>query len=165
MIVGTVQIPNICITGMTGPKAWDYAEHAVIEGKKRRQFVAVDAVETTISAFLHVDLGVIPDDVVGLLEELADATEVLTLQSESGRIFGDYVITGVESTPVWQLPDGSVIACRLVVKLVEPGLEQVLVPPAPIAVTTTTRDTTTTPKGEDTSRDPDDVPTAEIARI
>jgi phage protein U len=148
MILGDLVLPALAVKGLGVDDAWEYAAHAVIEGKPRRQFVAPDARGIPLSLYLHAEF-IHPQQTIDRLRAFADAGEVLILQALSGLIYGHFVIEGISLRPKWTLPDGTIIATGVEVKLVEPGLETLLEVPAPIAVDGATSDTTNDPPPED----------------
>lgn len=164
MILGPLRFPNIAVVAISDEDGWDYAAHSVIENVERRQFVAKRGKPITLSLKLHAEW-MDPQETLDELRELADAHEVLTLQSISGRLLGQFVIEGISSKPLFILPDGFIVSMSVDVKLVDPGLEESVPLPEPVAVMGTLIVTTTSVKEEDTSTPKDEVTPQQIARL
>jgi len=155
MILGGLQFPPIAVTSFPFGDAWAYAAHAVIEGKARRQKVAVEARAFTLGLFLHAEF-IRPQATYDQLKAWGDAGEVLVLQANSGLVYGQFVIDKLALRPTFMLADETIVAATLDVSLVEPGLETLLeVPAAPPGVDGNAEDTTTEPPPEDIPPDAD----------
>lgn len=164
MILGPLTLPITAVNGMSVAKAWTYAAHAVIEGLQRKQFVAREGDNLSLSCWLHAEQ-IPPKETIDLLTELADAHEVLVLQERDGTIWGQFVIESLDVTPVWKLRDGFLVCATVEIKLGDPGLERGLViPPPAVAVQGTKATTTSTPNNEDTSAELESVSAQQIAR-
>lgn len=167
MRLGDVVLPAICIEAFDpGEDTVEYATHAVIQGKPKKQLVAEGSRVPSLTLFLHREF-IDPAAVEDTLRSIQHDGEVVTLQHDGGKMLGSYVITGVRPIPVWTTADGTVMCQRLQVTFDDPALEPTVVPsPAPIAITSSAALLATTDAGpvEDTSRDPDAVTTLEIAR-
>lgn len=163
MILGPIRFPTIAVLGYGDDEDWDYGAHAVIEGPERRQFVAKKGKPLTLSLKLHAEW-MAPQDTIAVLKDLGDEHQVLPLQRLDGRLIGQFVITSVKARPIWTLPDGFLVLATVDVTLVDPGLEQQVQIPKPVAVVGTSSNTTTTPKAEDTTIDLDELTPQQIAR-
>lgn len=165
MFLGDLEVPQMALRGSPTDEAWLYAAQRVIEGRPRRQFVAPDAPTLTLQLALHVAFV----DVawfVGRVRALADAHEVLTVQSNGGAILGDFVIEKLSWVPASAFADGTPISGSMTIALADPGLGIALEPkPRPMGVVGEADDIVTTPKAEDTTRPPGTVTPAEIARL
>lgn len=153
MILGSIQLPVSAVNGMPVGDSWSYASHAVIEGPEKKQFVARNGRTINLSVKLHAATSAkSPEALHAELVALGDAHEALVLQENNGRIRGTFVIEAVDMTPIQKLPDGTIIAMSLTIKLTDPGLERALdIPAKPIATVGTTAVTTSVPKAEDRS--------------
>lgn len=165
LLLGDLEIPHMALRAAPTAEAWLYAAQRVIEGRPRRQFVAPDAPTLTLQLALHVAFV----DIVwflGRLRSIADAHEVVTVQTSGGAILGDFVVEKIDWVPTAQFHDGVPIAGAATIALADPGLPFAQEPkPRPMGVVSEAEDIVTTPKAEDTSRPPATVTPAEIARL
>ena len=165
MFLGPLELPTLVVASMTFSDGVTYAAQAVIEGKPRMQFVAPNARVTSIVCALHVRF-ISPKRFIDNALALMGAREILTLQEESGVLYGDFVIDKVDWQPRAKFPDGTLMAASCTLALSDPGLDRPNdVRPRPMGVVGEAVDIVTKPKVENTSRPIDSVTPAEIARL
>lgn len=94
------------------------AQHARIDGKPRLQKIGDNLDEVSISMFLHSRF-CNPEQEKATLKSAMDAGEILPLIMGTGDFVGNFVITDIDEAILHTLPDGSIVASRLNVSLLE----------------------------------------------
>jgi len=155
MLIGDLVIPTIAVRGNPLQDAWDYAQHAVIEGKPRTQPIAPAARQVSLDLYVHAEW-MPPQQTIDRLSSIANAHEVVVLQADAGLVYGSFVITAVNVTPRWSLPDETIVSAAVSVTLLEAGLESLADASPNEAVSGSDVATTTEPATEDEAADPDD---------
>ena len=166
MIIGYLTIPSKAVTAIApGEDSVTYADHAVIEGKPKSQFIAENATGYSVSIYAHREFGLDPDLLHVALRQLMIDREVVALQHDDGTILGTFVITNVKPTPGFTMADGFVVSKHLDVTFKDPGLERDVVPTTSkkIAVGSNVGATADGPP-EDLSTPKDSIATTTIAR-
>ncbi|MDD2870079.1 phage tail protein [Neomegalonema sp.] len=88
---------SISFEGISSKRAWDYAQHAVIEGKPKLQYVGEALGEIVIDLVLHVDY-CDPDVELAKLRVAASRHEALPFVYGSGHYVGVFVIRQIDVT-------------------------------------------------------------------
>jgi phage protein U len=155
MLIGDLKIPTIAVRGNTLKDAWEYAQHSVIDGKPRTQPIAPSSRQQQLDLFVHAEW-MQPQETVDRLRAIASAYEVVVIQADSGLIYGQFVLVGVDITPRWMLPDETIVSAGVTVTLVEAGLESLADASPSAAVVGSEVDTTDEVAPEDMTADPND---------
>ena len=103
--------------GHDAKRAYDYAEHKVIEGKPKLQWTGDGLEELEIAVSLHA-LFCKPEEQLATLHDAAARHVAMPLTMGSGRYLGRYVLTGIHQTTKQTDPEGRVLAltARLTLK-------------------------------------------------
>lgn len=149
MIIGPLLLPAVAVKSFGLTDAMNYATHAVMVGKPRKQLIAQEGRPIPLELYLHAEW-IAPQRTYDQLLRWMTSGEVLVVQANNGTVYGQFVIDKLTLTPEWQLPDETIISATCSVSLVEPGLETLLeVPAAPPGVAGNATDTTTQGAPED----------------
>lgn len=165
--VDVVYVPQQGVRSLPKHRSWAFGKSATIEGKEKRQAVAIDAEEKTIGLHFHASWMPV-DGTIRDLEALADAFEVVSLQTSGGFVYGDFVIESIDVTPTFMLDDGTLVSADVQLSIAEPGTEPALylaVAPTPSATSDNAIDILSTPKSDNPNGSPDAVSPQDIARM
>ena len=108
-VLGDIEFELLPIVGLQEDHAWNYAEHAVIEGKPLLQYIGYALDETTISIRLHRQF-CDPGAVFAKLKTVADQHQPLLFQVASGEVYGRRVISKISRTIETTADNGMPIA-------------------------------------------------------
>lgn len=161
-----LSVPRLAVRTMPRSWSWTYAAHATIEGKQKRQAIARDAEELAVGLHFHAEWMLVAESIEAL-RVLAEAFQVVSLQSSDGALYGDYVIEQVQVDPTFVLGD-TIVSASVSVQLAEPGVDAVFflgVRSTPTAVEGSAVDTTDTPKSDNPSGSPETVTPQQITRL
>lgn len=130
---------DIVFEALTGPteenvrQSYDYAEHALIEGKPDLQYIGEGLIERDLSMHFHASF-CRPAEQLQKLRAAASPPQALDLiMGHSGAYAhqGTYVIAEIAQTTDWTVPDGELLAVTVQVKLREYVLTRYLSTAAP----------------------------------
>lgn len=96
-VLGDIEFELLPITGLREDHAWNYAEHAVIEGKPLLQYIGYALDETTMTVRLHRRF-CDPQAEFAKLKAAADKHLPMVFQVASGEIYGRRVVTRISRT-------------------------------------------------------------------
>lgn len=163
-----LEVPASCVQSVTGGHAWSFAEHPVLAGKPKREFVGAEPPPLRVVLDLHAELGVDPAAVRRALVAFGDAGQALEVSASSGRMYGLCVVEScVEAETADEIDHARPLSLRLTVTLADAGEDDWLAvygDPAPIALERNAGDVTAAPKVIEPSGDPLTVTPEEIAR-
>lgn len=164
----TVYVSRLALRSLPRRWSWSYAAAATIEGKEKRQAVAVDAEQLTVGLLFHAQWMPV-QRTIDELRGLASAFEVISIQQLPGTIiYGDFVIESIDVQPNFVLEDGTLISASVTLGLAEPGIEELLIlstSPTPSALSLNAIDTTTAAKSDNPTGSPAAVAPKDIARL
>jgi phage protein U len=163
LLLGDVPLHALEVQTLSVDESWDFAKHAVIEGKPVRQFIAENAEDVTIDCRFLRALGN-PVQKVNRLRELASAHEVVALQTDTGGLVGWFVVLSVSRKVQKTLPDGTLLWSDVTIKLAEDRLDPELAPVPAGAIDGSATPTTSQLPQQEISGDKDSVSTDAIVR-
>lgn len=166
LFLGDLELPAIAIRSIIAADGGVYPAQEVIQGKPRRQFVGPAGEKITIACFLHFNYAP-PRPMYQALRALSGTGRAVQVWTRAGGYWGTYVIDAIEYRPVMTLEDGRVLAAHCSFDLSESGVPELELPerPAPLATSTTARDTVDVLPPEDTARPIEEISAQEIARV
>lgn len=106
--------------GVTNRHGYDYAEHAVIEGKPRLQWIGDDLQEVTIDLLFHVSY-CNPEAELAKLRIAGSMHTALPLVYGSGHYVGMFVVKAIQSTTRQTNSRGGLVSVVARVTLLEYG--------------------------------------------
>lgn len=106
--------------GVSNKRGYDYAEHAVIEGKPRLQWIGDDLEEVAIDLMFHVSY-CNPEAELAKLRIAGSMHTALPLIYGSGHYVGMFVIKTIHSTTRQTNRSGALVAVTARVSLIEHG--------------------------------------------
>ena len=106
------------ISNMDETTSSNYAEHAVIEGKPKLQYLGENLDEINISAKFHLSY-CIPSTEIQKLKEAKSKHEALPLIYGNGEYVGKFVIVEIQKTSVQSDGFGNIIAIDAAIRLKE----------------------------------------------
>lgn len=160
--LGTVTLDILATTGLGISDGWDFAEHALIEGKPKLQHVGDQLREVSLSFRFHRSFCE-PELELLALRDLAATRKAALLQFGSGRIVGRFVVTSLREDPDWLLDDGRPMAINCSVGLKEyAGDAEVATPSRAVAGSPVAR--RAAPPTAAAGADPAAVPSSTIVR-
>ena len=165
--VPSLELPSTCVESISGGRAWEFAEHAVLQGKVKREFIGPEVPPLRIALGLHAELGINPAAVRAALQAYGDAGEVFELSASSGRVYGLFCVQQIGEHEVSEeIVNVQPLSLVLTITLVDPGDEDIVFfsAPTPIALEGNAADTTDVPKDDNPGGDASSVSPAEIAR-
>jgi len=116
--LGAIRFLMIMPTAMDSSLAWNYAEHAVIEGKPLLQYTGSGLDATNIQVRFHVDYCK-PGEELKRLKAEAEKHQALPLLFANGTYKGRYVIEKIDVTTETTADDGSLISADVKISLKE----------------------------------------------
>jgi len=161
--LGPVELEARAVLGFNpGSWRWEWAEHATIESLPALQLIARAARRPQIVVSQHplIGLGAFQ---LAQLAELGARGLVMALQMGSGQLIGWFVIEELVPSAAWTLPDGTLLAGSLVIKLIESRTPEGIESPQ-LAIEGTALGEASVYELPDVSGDPDEVPISEIVR-
>lgn len=116
--LGNIQFELLPIETLDETFAWAYAEHQVIEGKPRLQFIAVNLDELSISVRWHFTF-CDPDKEFATLKAEANLRQALPFIFANGKNLGRYVINRITKTTVATADNGRPLCIEAKLELKE----------------------------------------------
>lgn len=159
-----ITLPVIAVRSVRGGDGAEWPAHEVIGGKPRKQFLGPSGSDLGLSLYLHVTY-ISPRPTLTRLRQISASGEAFQLWTDSGGMWGTYVIEKVDHSVRWTLPSGQMIAIAVELTLSDPGLEGALELVRPLAIAGNAVGTTVTLPPEDTSQPASEITPQEIARI
>ena len=117
--LGDIQLDLITyFDGLNSTSKVTYAEHAVIEGKPRLQYIGEALDEIIIKISLHTDF-CNPEEELKKIKKAMKKYEPLDFIFANGAYHGKYVIEEITSTVIQTFEDGKIHAIEATLKLKE----------------------------------------------
>lgn len=88
---------------------WSVASHDTIEDVARLQFIGRDGAGMRVRVRAHWLLGMNPAVVLAQLLELGDSGATFAVQTQAGEILGWFMMTSLNESRKWTLPEGQVL--------------------------------------------------------
>lgn len=160
--LGTVRLDVLTAKGLGIQDGWDYAQHTVVEGKPRLQYVGQRLRDVSLSLRFHRSF-CDPEAELFALRALADQAKAALLQLGTGRVLGRFVITDLREDPDWMLENGQAVSIGCALSLMEWADEDTPAPPrravqgSPVA-------RRAQPAAAPTPSDPASVPSSSVVR-